>query len=140
MNKTTETQTPEDVVTRPPLTRRQKNKRRCLQSLCLVVLAVMCLNVGITSLLIAWRAPVTVSFDMKGTVDRFTGQATDKALSEAEISQLTRRFNNSLDDALTDYQKQHSALILVKPAVITGVSDITNEIQEDISRRMAERP
>lgn len=140
MNETTEQRHSDEVAPRPPLTRRQKNQRRCLRNLYLVVLAVTCLNGAITSVLISWRAPVTVTFDMKGTIDRFTGQVTEKALSDAEMSLLTSRFNYSLDKALTDYQKRHSAQILVKPAVVTGVPDITTEIQGDIGRRMAEWP
>jgi conjugal transfer pilin signal peptidase TrbI len=121
-----------------PLTRRQKAKRQCLRNLGLVVLAVTALNAAVTSAMMAWRAPVIVSFDMKATIDRFTEQATERELKEGELEALTSRFTFSLKNALTDYQQHHSALILVKPAVVSGVPDITSDIQSDISRRMAE--
>lgn len=129
-----------DEVTsgKPPLTRRQKAKRQCLRNLGLVVLAVIALNAAVTSAMISWRAPVIVSFDMKATIDRFTEQATGRELKEGELEALTSRFTFSLNNALTDYQQAHSVLILVKPAVVSGVPDITSDIQSDISRRMAE--
>lgn len=125
---------------KPPLTRRQKAKRQCLRNLGLVVLAVTALNAAVTSAMISWRAPTIVSFDMKTTIDQFTEQATDRELKEGELELLTSRFTYSLNQALTDFQAHHSALILVKPAVVSGVPDITTEIQGDISHRMAEWP
>lgn len=125
---------------KPPLTRRQRAKRQCLRNLGLVVLAVTALNAAVTSAMISWRAPVIVSFDMKATIDQFTEQATGRELKEDELGLLTSRFTYSLNNALTDYQQHHSALILVKPAVVSGVPDITTEIQSDISKRMAEWP
>lgn len=122
------------------LTRRQKAKRQCLRNLALVVLSVTALNAAVTSVMIAWRAPTIVSFDMKATIDQFTEQATGKSLKEEEMEQLTSRFTSSLNSALADYQQTHSALILVKPAVVAGMPDITAEIQGDISHRMAEWP
>lgn len=47
------------------LTRRERQRRRCLRSLLLVVATILCINTTITLLLISWRTPVTVSFDMK---------------------------------------------------------------------------
>lgn len=125
---------------KPPLTRRQKAKRQCLRNLGLVVLAVTALNAAVTSAMISWRAPAIVSFDMKTTIDQFTGQATERELKEDELGLLTNRFTYSLNNALADYQQRHSALILVKPAVVSGVPDITTEIQGDVSKRMAEWP
>lgn len=125
---------------KPPLTRRQKAKRQCLRNLGLVVLAVTALNAAVTSTMISLRAPAIVSFDMKTTIDRFTDQATNQELNESEMGLLTNRFTYSLNKALADYQERHSALILVKPAVVSGVPDITTEIQGDISHRMAEWP
>lgn len=132
-------QSADDVTSgNPQLTRRQKAKRQCLRNLGLVVLAVTALNAAVTSAMISWRVPVIVSFDMKSTIDRFTEQATGRELKEGELEALTSRFTFSLNNALTDYQQRHSALILVKPAVVSGVPDITTEIQGDISQRMTE--
>lgn len=134
-------QSADDVTSgKPPQTRRQKAKRQCLRNLGLVVLAVTALNAAVTSAMISWRAPAIVSFDMKATIDQFTEQATERELKEDELGLLTSRFTYSLNKALSDYQQRHSALVLVKPAVVSGVPDITTEIQGDISKRMAEWP
>ena len=134
-------QSADDVTSgKPTLTRRQKAKRQCLRNLGLVVLAVTALNAAVTSAMISWRAPAIVSFDMKATIDQFTEQATERELKEDELGLLTSRFTYSLNKALSDYQQRHSALVLVKPAVVSGVPDITTEIQGDISKRMAEWP
>ncbi|WP_263071034.1 type-F conjugative transfer system protein TrbI [Enterobacter huaxiensis] len=130
----------DSVPAKAPLTRRQKAKRQCLRNLALVVLAVTALNAAVTSVMIAWHSPVTVSFDIKSTVDQFTEQATEKGYDEAEMGLMTNRFTFSLNRALEDYQREHDATILVRPAVVSGVPDITDEIQRDIGRRMAEWP
>lgn len=128
----------EDIsVAKRPLTHRQKARRQCLRNLGLVVLAVTALNAAVTSAMISWRAPAIVSFDMKTTIDQFTEQASERELKEGELELLTSRFTYSLNQALTDYQARHSGLILVKPAVVSGMPDITAEIQGDISQRMA---
>lgn len=137
---TSEPTTAEGKAAKPPLTRRQKAKRQCLRNLGLVVLAVTALNAAVTSAMISWRAPAIVSFDMKTTIDQFTEQATERELKEDELGLLTNRFTYSLNNALADYQQRHAALILVKPAVVSGVPDITTEIQGDIGKRMAEWP
>lgn len=117
--------------------RRGRVRRRCLRNLLLVVVATTALNAAVASLLITWRAPAVVSFDMKGTLDQFTGQAGTQELSESQAQQLTERFMTTLDASLRAYQSRHDALILVTPAVVTGSPDITVEIQQDVAQRMA---
>lgn len=123
---------------RKTLTQRERRKRRCLRSLLLVALTIICVNAAITSLLISWRAPVVVSFDMKGTVDRFTGQLAERSLSEEQTTALTARFMTVLGDAVHAWQIKHDALVLVEPAVVGGARDITEEIQGTIAEKMAD--
>lgn len=47
------------------LTRRERQRRRCLRSLLLVVATILCINTAITLLMVSWRTPQVVSFDMK---------------------------------------------------------------------------
>lgn len=82
--------------------------------------------------------PEVVVFDMKGTVDLFIQQSSQMKLDEAKAGVLTARFNTALNDSLRDWQTDHEAIVLVKPAVISTQSDITAEIQADIARRMQE--
>lgn len=101
-----------------------------------IVVGSMILNAGVSWLLMQWREPVTVSFDMAGTVNSFMHQAAEKSLDEGQIKALTAKFNRSLNDSLNAYQRQHHAVVLVAPAVVGGAADITEEIQNDIARRM----
>ncbi|WP_447874812.1 type-F conjugative transfer system protein TrbI [Serratia fonticola] len=116
--------------------RRSKRKRRCFRALVLTFLAITCINAAITSVLITWRAPTVVSFDMKGTLDRFTEQAAEQSLDEEQTKALASRFMANLSDELHAWQTSHDALILVAPAVVSGTADITDEIQSAVAHKM----
>lgn len=125
------------TTARKALTQRERQRRRCLRSLLLVAATILCINAAVTSLLISWRTPVVVSFDMKKTLDQFTEQAGAQSLDEAQTKALTERFMTSLNAEQQDWQRRHDALILVTPAVVSGASDITDEIQTGVAHRMA---
>ena len=117
--------------------RRDQRRRRCLRNMLLVAATILCINAAVTSLLISWRTPVVVSFDMKKTLDQFTEQAGAQSLDEPQTRALTERFMTSLNAELQDWQRRHDALILVTPAVVSGAGDITDEIQTGVAHRMA---
>ncbi|QLV33498.1 type-F conjugative transfer system protein TrbI (plasmid) [Citrobacter freundii] len=118
--------------------RLEQRRRRCLRNLLLVAATIVCINAAVTSLLISWRTPTVVSFDMKGTVDQFTDQAGARSLDEKQTTDLTERFMHALSTELQEYQRRHDALILVTPAVVGGAADITGEIQSAVATKMAE--
>jgi len=127
-------------VDRPPaLSRRKRRQRRCLFNLLLVAVTLVAVNAAVTSLLISWRAPTVVSFDMRRTIDEFTEQAGAQALDEAQSAALTRRFMATLEDELADWQHRHDALILVSPAVVSGAQDITPDVQSAVALKMQEK-
>lgn len=128
---------PKPTTIRKALTQRERQRRRCLRSLLLVAATIVCINAAVSSLLISWRTPTVVSFDMKKTLDRFTEQAGARSLDEPQTKVLTERFMASLNAELQDWQHSHDALILVTPAVVSGAPDITNEIQTGVANRMA---
>lgn len=66
--------------------------------------------------------------------------ASQKQLSEAQSKALSARFNTALEASLQAWQQKHHAVILVSPAVVQGAPDITQEIQQDIARRMRAEP
>lgn len=82
--------------------------------------------------------PTVVVFDMKGTVDLFIQQSAQLQLDESKAKALTARFNVALTDSLGDWQAAHNAIVLVKPAVMSPLPDITADIRSDISRRIQE--
>lgn len=118
----------------------KSNRRsRCVKSTIMALAFICALNTGITLLLVLWFAPShnsIVAFDMKSTVDQFMEQAASQNLSEEQTQRLSNRFTTALNESLVDYQQTHKAIVLVKPATVTGVSDITVEIQTDIANRM----
>lgn len=104
-----------------------------------LVVALVAINAGVSALMVEWRTPDVVTFDMKGTIDRFMDQSSRKNLDEATSRALTERFTSNLNHSIEDWQASHHALILVTPAVVSGASDITVDIQKGVAQRMAVR-
>lgn len=95
-------------------------------------------NAAISALIALAMAPKTVSFDMADTVNSFMGQVANQKMTEDEIKTITAKFNLALDDALSEFQQRNRVMILVTPAVVAGVEDITTDIQERVAARMGE--
>lgn len=117
---------------------RLRRRRRCLVPVACVTAFILVMNAGISMLLAQWQRPETVSFDMTGTVNNFMAQVASRHLSDDEVKATTARFNTVLNAALTDWQRHHGAVILVAPAVVSGVRDITADVQAEVANRMAE--
>ncbi|NIG21347.1 type-F conjugative transfer system protein TrbI [Pantoea sp. Al-1710] len=101
---------------------------------------VITLSAGISALVAQAVQPDYVVFDMKGTIDTFRQQTAQSALDKEKLEALTKRFGSSLDASLSDWQAAHGGVILVKGAVVAGVTDITPVIQADIARQMQAAP
>ena len=121
-----------------PVKTRSKRRNRCIVPFACVAVCMMLLNAAVSLFLIQWQQQVTVAFDMKGTVDQFMTQTVAHQLTQAESDILTTRFTTALNASLNDYQHRHEALILVTPSVVSGVKDITPDIQRDVAQRMQE--
>ena len=87
---------------------------------------------------IKFTTPEIVVFDMKGTIDLFMQQSAQLQLDEDKAKALTSRFNTAMTDSLNEWQTSHNAIILVKPAAVSPLPDITTEIRSDIARRTQE--
>ncbi|MDQ9128473.1 type-F conjugative transfer system protein TrbI [Serratia fonticola] len=129
----------QDIPKKPLSGKLRQRRRQCLRNLFLLLAFMLATNAGISALMITWRAPVVVAFDMKGTIDRFMEQVAAQQHGEDITPALTGRFMEELDAALRDYQKQHDALVLVSPAVVVGATDITADIQAEVAIRMAQK-
>ena len=101
-----------------------------------LAVALVSVNAGVSALMVEWRTPDVVTFDMKGTIDRFMDQSSRKNLDEATSRALTERFTSNLNHSIEDWQASHHALILVTPAVVSGARDITHDVQQDVARKM----
>lgn len=119
-----------------PVKKRSRRRNRCIVPVAIVTGVMLVLNAAIALLLIQWQQPVTVAFDMKGTVDQFMTQTAQHQLTQEQSDALTERFTTALDASLKDYQHRFDALILVAPSVVSGVKDITADIQRDVARQM----
>lgn len=119
-----------------PVKKRSKRRNRCLIPVACVTAFILALNAAISLFLVQANTPVTVTFDMKGTVDAFMDQSSRKEMSAEQAAQLSARFSDALEKSLSDYQQAHHALVLVAPAVVRGAGDITAEIQQDVATRM----
>ncbi|MCG9943988.1 type-F conjugative transfer system protein TrbI [Providencia rettgeri] len=107
-----------------------------------MVIAVV-LSFSISVFVVRWLTPVTVTFDMTGTVNQYQQQMAlqfnaENPLNEQQIAEATHRFQVALSDSLSEYQQTHQALILVTPAVVMGAEDITVDIQATIADKMAQ--
>lgn len=105
-----------------------------------VALLLVTVCAGISALVAQQFQRRTVVFDMKGTIDLFMQQSAKKQLDENSARVLTTRFDQALKASLNDWQQAHGDLILVPPAVVMPVLDITPQIQADIAHRMQEVP
>lgn len=101
---------------------------------------VITLSAGVSALVAQAVQPDYVVFDMKGTIDTFRQQTAQSALDKERLAALTKRFGSALDASLSDWQAAHGDVILVKGAVVAGVTDITPAIQADIARQMQATP
>lgn len=101
---------------------------------------VIALSAGVSALVARAVQPDYVVFDMKGTIDTFRQQTAQQPVEKGALETLTRRFGAALDASLSDWQAAHGGVILVKGAVVAGVTDITPVIQADIARQMQGAP
>lgn len=106
----------------------------------LLTLSLVSVCAGISALVAQQFQRRTVVFDMKGTIDLFMQQSAKKQLDENSARVLTTRFDQALKASLNEWQQMHDDLILVPPAVVMPVLDITPQIQADIAHRMQEAP
>lgn len=121
-----------------PVKKRGKHRNRCIIPVACVAACMIAFNAGIALLLIQSQKPVTVAFDMKGTIDQFMNQTAQHQLTEQQSAALSERFTHALETSIADYQRRRHAIILVSPSVVAGAEDITGAIQRDISHHMRE--
>ena len=94
-------------------------------------LASMLLSVGACAAVwFLWlKPPELVTFDMKGTTNALIRQTAKLDLTDDQRKALLTRFDRSVTTATAEYARDNDAVILVSPAVVTGLTDATPEIQ-----------
>lgn len=94
------------------------------------------INVVTTCILMSWKDREIVSFNMKETVDTFSRQVIAQKHSDEEVKRLTEKFNAALSKSVAEYAGKHNAVVLVRPAVVEGVKDVTTDLQNEIAIQM----
>ncbi len=86
---------------------------------------------GVVSVWLSYELPARiVQFDMQSTVKLFSTQIAESHLTKAQRVVKIRYFAESLQEAAAEYAQLHHAMVLVSPAVIAGVPDVTPQIQQ----------
>ncbi|HEC8326280.1 TPA: type-F conjugative transfer system protein TrbI [Providencia rettgeri] len=132
-----------DKAVKTPALGMSRRRKQCLKAMSFLMVIAVVLSFSISVFVVRWLAPVTVTFDMTGTVNQYQQQMamqfnSENPLSEQQIAEATHRFQVALSDSLSEYQQTHQALILVTPAVVMGAEDITVDIQAAIADKMAQ--
>ncbi|EMB8480660.1 type-F conjugative transfer system protein TrbI [Providencia rettgeri] len=132
-----------DKAIKTPTRGMGRRRKACLKAMSFFMIIAVVLSFSISVFVVRWLAPITVTFDMTGTVNQYQQQMAlqfnaENPLSEQQIAEATHRFQMALSDSLSEYQQAHQALILVTPAVVMGAEDITVDIQAAIADKMTQ--
>ena len=76
-------------------------------------------------------------FDLKGTVQSYSKDLAEQGLDEGTLTVKTRQFSVILNRKLTNYSIRNNVILLVEPAVIHGVPNVTLPLQKEVSRAIA---
>lgn len=95
-------------------------------------------TLGVTGL--AWelflRPPTIVSFDLKGTTNKFLTQSAKLNLNEQQQQVLLSRYNENISRVLTQRATREKEVIVVQAAAAAGVKDITPWVEHELSVAM----
>lgn len=81
--------------------------------------------------------PVIATVNMTGLEDSFIRETAKQALTTAEKQQKVTAFAKSLNEAIAQLAKQKHLVIVLSEAVIAGSPDLTEEIANDIKKRIS---
>ena len=80
---------------------------------------------------------VIVSFDIKSTTNKFLLQSAKLTLNDEQRKELVQRFNRALTDTLADYAAANNVVVIVQPAAVSGIQDVTPQIRTELSKAMS---
>ena len=103
---------------------------RGLQVILLLMLSII---LSVTFIKLSTPPPVKmVSVDVSSIIKAFAKESGKQHLSDDKQKSLSRDFADALTRVNQAYGKEHHAIVLVSGAVVTGVQDVTGEIQAKI--------
>lgn len=97
-------------------------------------------SISLGSLYISWqywlKPPEVVSFDLKGTTNKFLLQSAKLNLTPEQQEQLVRLYNDKLNAVLQRRARLNQEMVIVQPAAIAGIRDITPQVRQELSYAM----
>lgn len=96
----------------------------------LVIFTTLLSMIIVSVITVSVMPPRIVEFDIYDTIHTFQSDLAQTDLSDEKREQEIKRFTQTLDVVVAEYAKQHSVVVLVSPAVISGVKDATRDIQD----------
>ena len=97
-------------------------------------------SISIGTVYIAWqywlKPPEVVSFDLKGTTNKFLLQSAKLNLTAEKQEQLVRLYNDKLNAVLQRRARLNQEMVIVQPAAIAGIRDITPQIRQELAYAM----
>lgn len=104
------------------------------------ILILSCVLSGFICLILwsVWlKPPEIVSFDLKSTTNKFLLQSAKLTLTDEQRQSLVQRFNKALTETVQDYAATNNVVVIVQPASVAGIKDVTPQIRTQLSRAMS---
>lgn len=86
------------------------------------------------------RPPSLALFDTKETLQVFSRQLSQSALTEAEKQALSTRFAKALEASIQEYSDSHRVILVNPSAITTSLPNVTQDVQKLIAEKMKKDP
>ncbi len=119
---------------------RAKNVVQAIPIKFIIMTVLLSWSISLCSLYITWqywlKPPEVVSFDLKGTTNKFLLQSAKLNLTAEQQEQLVRLYNDKLNAVLQRRARLNQEMVIVQPAAIAGIRDITPQIRQELAYAM----
>ncbi|MCF6454527.1 MULTISPECIES: TrbI F-type domain-containing protein [Vibrio] len=103
-----------------------------LKSNFIVVVFVMSISMTtsfFTYLFLSYNSPTFVTFNVKGTLDRYHQELIKKGLNVEEQTIKLTEFSEIMLETVDDFHRETNSVVLVDAAVVGGATDVSPQIQ-----------
>lgn len=76
--------------------------------------------------------------NVTGLIESFTNETSKQSLSQTEMQNRVKRFGSELNIALEGIAKEKHLVLVMKEAVITGSTDMTEEVAARIKKGISQ--
>lgn len=99
----------------------------------IIVLLMVSIMLSVTLIKLTTPPPIKmVSVDVAQIIKNFAKASGQLHLSDGQQKALSQKFAKGITEVTESYSKNKEVVILVSGAVVTGVKDVTAEIQAEI--------